>query len=91
MIYCFGIKGGIGADSLSAFFHLLHLEERLGCSASTLRKLEVHLEEQIVAYGKAQFRCVVLESHRLGFVWERMKPSLSLPILVVVELASGFI
>jgi len=26
VIYCFGIKGGIGADSLSDFLHLLHLE-----------------------------------------------------------------
>ncbi len=42
VIYCFGIKGGIGAESLSAFFHLLHLEARIGCSASALRALEVH-------------------------------------------------
>jgi len=27
VIYCFGIKGGIGSESLSAFFRLLHLEE----------------------------------------------------------------
>jgi hypothetical protein len=33
VVYCFGIKGGIGADSLSAFLHLLHLEQRIGCSA----------------------------------------------------------
>jgi len=29
VIYCFGIKGGIGSESLSAFFHLLHLEARI--------------------------------------------------------------
>ncbi len=55
VIYCFGIKGGIGAESLSAFFHLLHLETRIGCSASALRELEVQVKEQIVAYGQVQF------------------------------------
>jgi len=32
----------------------LHLEERIGCSASALRELEVQLKEQIIAYGQAQ-------------------------------------
>jgi len=44
---------GIGSESLS-FFRLLHLEERIGCSASALRELEVQLKEQIIAYGQAQ-------------------------------------
>jgi len=43
---------GIGSESLSAF--RLHLEERIGCSASALRELEVQLKEQIIAYGQAQ-------------------------------------
>ncbi|MDB9390081.1 hypothetical protein PN432_03735 [Microcystis aeruginosa CS-579] len=47
VIYCFGIKGGIGADSLSAFFHLLRLQERIGCSASALRELGVKIKEKM--------------------------------------------
>ena len=54
VIYCFGIKGGIRADSLSIFFHLLRLEKRIGCSASALRKLEVQIKEKIIAYGTSQ-------------------------------------
>jgi hypothetical protein len=54
VIYCLGIKAGIGADSLSAFFHLLHLENRIGCSASALRELEGQVKEHIIAYGQAQ-------------------------------------
>ena len=54
VIYCFGIKGGIGAESLSAFFHLVHLEGQFGCSASALRDLEVRVKEQIITYGQTQ-------------------------------------
>ena len=36
VIYCFGIKGGIGAGSLSDFFHLLRLEQQIGCSPSAI-------------------------------------------------------
>ena len=90
VIYCFGIKGGIGSESLSAFFHLLHLESRIGCSASALRELERQVEAQIIAYGQAQSEepsggkpisiCVGADETFYG-----------LPILVAMELASGFI
>jgi hypothetical protein len=53
VIYRFGIKGGIGSDSLSDFFHLLRLDQRIGCSAA-LRALEVQVKEQIIVYGQAQ-------------------------------------
>jgi len=53
VIYCFGIKGHRLRKSIS-IFRLLHLEERIGCSASALRELEVQLKEQIIAYGQAQ-------------------------------------
>jgi len=64
VIYCFGIKGGIGSDSLSEFFHLLRLEQRIGCSASALRRLEVQVNAQIIAYGKAQAAASPGESPR---------------------------
>ena len=76
VIYCFGIKGGIGADSLSAFFHLLHLSERIGCSASALRELEIQVKEKIVAYGAAHWQSRAKARKPLAFVWERMKPSM---------------
>ena len=53
-IYCFGIKQGIGSESLSEFFKLLHLEQRIGVSPDCLRKLEVKLREEIVAYEQQQ-------------------------------------
>lgn len=90
VIYCFGIKGGIGADSLSAFFHLLHLEQRIGCSASALRSLEVQIKGQIAAYGEAQMESSRVESP-IGICVGADETFYGLPILVALELASGFI
>jgi hypothetical protein len=90
VIYCFGIKGGIGSESLSEFFHLLHLEQRIGCSASTLRGLEVQVKEQIIAYGQAQAAARSGETP-IGICIGADETFYELPILVAVELASGFI
>ena len=90
VIYCFGIKGGIGAESLSAFFHLLHLEKRIGCSASALRELEVQVKEHIVAYGAAQSESCQSTSP-IGICVGADETFYGLPILVAIELASGFI
>ncbi|MEH2457603.1 helix-turn-helix domain-containing protein [Nostoc sp.] len=90
VIYCFGIKGGIGSESLSTFFRLLHLEERIGCSASALRELEVQVKEQIIAYGEAQAQANH-GSQPIGICVGADETFYGLPILVAMELASGFI
>lgn len=90
VIYCFGIKGGIGADSLSTFFHLLRLEERIGCSASALRKLEVQIKEKIIAYGTSQKESWQGEQ-AMGICVGADETFYGLPILVAIELGSGFI
>ena len=90
VIYCFGIKGGIGSESLSAFFHLLHLEHRVGCSASALRELEVQVKEGILAYGQAQSEAGQ-GAPPIGICVGADETFYGLPILVAVELASGFI
>jgi hypothetical protein len=35
-LYTFGLKRGVGANTLSEFFYRLHLERHLGCSPSAL-------------------------------------------------------
>ena len=90
VIYCFGIKGGIGADSLSVFFHLLHLEKQIGCSASALRKLEVQVKEKIIAYGETQSELCKGETP-IDICVGGDETFFGLPILVAIELASGFI
>jgi hypothetical protein len=90
VIYCFGIKGGIGADSLSVFFHLLNLEKQIGCSASALRQLEVQIKEKIIAYGVAQSESCKGETP-ISICVGGDETFFGLPILVAIELASGFI
>ena len=36
-LYTFGLKRGVGVDTLSEFFARLHLEAQVGCSPSALR------------------------------------------------------
>ncbi len=49
-IYIFGIKCGIGAETLSEFFYLLQLPMQVGVSPSALRSLEVVVREAILKY-----------------------------------------
>ncbi len=41
VLYCFGIKQGTGAESLSEFFCLIGLEEHVATSPSALRDLAI--------------------------------------------------
>jgi len=90
VIYCFGIKRGIGSESLSEFFHLLQLENRIGCSASALREMEVKVKAQIIAYGQRQSEACRGEAP-IRICVGADETFYGLPILVAVELASGFI
>ena len=53
-IYWFGIKQGIGSENLSEYFKLLHLEQRIGVSPDSLRKLELKLKGTIITYEPTQ-------------------------------------
>jgi hypothetical protein len=45
----FGLKRGVGAETLSEFFGRLHLEAHVGCSPSALRRVMHTLERIILA------------------------------------------
>jgi hypothetical protein len=91
VIYEFGVKGGIGSDSLSSFFHRLRLEHQFGCSASALRTLEVKVKACILAYETEQTAsCQDGERVRICVGGDETF-FYGLPILVAIELASGFI
>lgn len=90
VIYCFGVKGGIGSESLSSFFHLLRLEEHFGCSASALGKLEAEFRKGIESYEQAQLASCQ-GGERIGICVGGDETFYGLPILVAIELASGYI
>lgn len=90
VIYDFGVKGGIGSDSLSSFFHRLRLAQTFGCSASALRTLEVQVKAQILAYEQVQ-KSSCQGAQQIGICVGADETFYGLPILVAIELASGFI
>ncbi len=88
VVYYFGIKPGIGAERLSEFFEAIHLNHHVGTSASSLRKLKQQMRDAIEAYKTAQDEhCQPREGH--GICVGGDETFFGLPILVLVELASG--
>src|SRR5438105_4231787 len=47
-LFVFGLKRGVGAETISEFFGRLHLEAHVGCSPSALRSLMHTLEQTIL-------------------------------------------
>lgn len=90
VVYHFGIKQGVGAESLSAFLKAIHLDAQVGCSPTALRQLKHRVEAAIVDYANAYVaRCQPREGQG---VWLGADETFfGLPTLVLMELASGFI
>jgi hypothetical protein len=52
-LYTFGLKRGVGLDTISEFFVRLRLETQVGCSPSALRGVMRVLEQRILETGHA--------------------------------------
>lgn len=90
VVYFFGIKLGVGAESLSEFFAAIHIDTHVGVSASSLRQLKRQMRDAIIAYEvDQQAHCHPKEGQ--GICVSGDETFFGLPILVMVELASGFI
>ena len=90
IVYYFGIKQGIGAESLSEFFHAIRLERHVGCSTTALRSLKQKMKESILADQAASCEhCQPSEGQ--GICVGGDETFFDLPILVMVELSSGYI
>ena len=90
VIYYFGIKQGVGAESLCEFFRAMHLETHVACSPSSLRQLKQRVHEAVLDYAGAQAgHCQPSEGQ--GICVGADETFFGLPVLVLIELASGFI
>jgi hypothetical protein len=90
VVYYFGIQQGVGAESLSRFFKAVHLETHVGISPSALRALKRRRHQSIADYAAAQqAQCQPRPGQ--GICVGADEPFFDLPILVLMELASGFI
>ncbi len=93
-IYIFGIKHGVGSEAVSEFFHLLRLKSQIGISPTALRRLEVQMRSQILAYGEQQHQEVKLTNSQLEIFAgadETFFPGINGIILVLMDLVSGYI
>jgi hypothetical protein len=54
VVFVFGLKGGVGVERLSEFFHRVRLERYLAVSPSALRSLRTQMETVILAYQTEQ-------------------------------------
>jgi hypothetical protein len=90
IIYVFGIKGGIGADRLSEFFHCVHLERHVGCSPSALNRLRTEFETTLLSYPPEQLHSLTVVERKIEICAGADETFFDQPILVLMDLVSGY-
>lgn len=90
LVYTFGLKQGVGAESLSSFLQALHLETHVATSASSLRQLKQRVNQAVIDYEAAQSEQCHPRAGQ-GICVGADETFFGLPVLVLIELASGFI
>ena len=90
LVYYFGIKQGVGAESLSEFIGAVHLDTHVASSASALRQLKQRVNQAVIDYEGAQAeQCK--PSAGQGICVGADETFFGLPVLVLLELSSGYI
>jgi hypothetical protein len=90
-LYTFGLKRGVGMETMSEFFARLHLELQVGCSPTALRGVMQALEAAVVETAAAweQDGCARGEMREIiGAVDETF---LERMILVFMDLSTGYL
>ena len=90
-IYIFGIKCGIGAETLSEFFYLLQLPMQVGVSPSSLRQLEVGVRETILKYQQQQQTTLGQTQKAIEVCAAADETNFEQDVLVLMDLSSGYI
>ncbi len=90
-IYVFGIKCGIGAETLSEFFYLLQLPMQVGVSPSALRSLEVVVRKAILKYQQQQQKAQEETQTAIEICAGADETAFEQDVLVLMDLSSGYI
>ena len=90
LVYYFGIKQGVGAESLSEFIGAVHLDTHVAGSASALRQLKQRVNQVVIDYEGAQAEHCIPSAGQ-GICVGADETFFGLPVLVLLELSSGFI
>ena len=90
-LYTFGLKRGVGLDTISEFFSHLHLELQMGSSPGALRGVMQALERAIVETGHAWEQAAIAHGagpEIIGAVDETFFERL---LLVLLDLPTGYL
>ena len=88
-LYHFGLKRGVGAETMRAFFAGLHLEPQVGCAPSPLRAVMAQLEHLILETTEALEREGIAQGQRGPIVGSVDETFLERMMLGCMDLVSG--
>ena len=91
VMFVFGLKGGVGVERLSEFFHRVRLERYLAVSPTALRSLRTQMETVILAYQTEQERRLGQAGHRLEIIAGADETFFDQVVLVMMDLVSGYL
>ena len=90
-LFLFGLKRGVGAETLSEFFGRLHLETHVGCSPSALRSVMNTLEQRILETAAVWEQQGIAHGEIRPVIGAVDETFLQRMILVFMDLASGYL
>jgi Family of unknown function (DUF6399)/IclR helix-turn-helix domain len=90
-LYTFGLKRGVGAETISEFFSRLHLETQVGCSPSALRGVMQALEQVILETAEAWEHEGSAEGAVRPIIGAVDETFLERMMLVFMDLVSGYL
>jgi len=90
-LFVFGLKRGIGAETISEFFGRLHLEAHVGCSPNALRGVMHTLEQTILETAAAWEQEGIAHGEIRPIIGAVDETFLQRMMLVFMELASGYL
>jgi hypothetical protein len=90
-LFVFGLKRGVGAETLSEFFGHLHLEAHVGCAPSTLRNVMHNLERIILETAATWEKEGIAHGEIRPIIGAVDETFLQRMMLVFMDLASGYL
>jgi len=90
-LFVFGLKRGVGAETIREFFGRLHLEAHVGCSPSALRSVMHTLERIILDTAAAWEQEGIVHGEIRPIIGAVDETFLQRLMLVFMDLASGYL
>src|ERR687897_500946 len=90
-LFVFGLKRGVGAETIREFFSHLHVETHVGCSPSALRPIMHTLEHLILETGAAWEQEGIAHGEIRPVIGAVDETFLQRMMLVFMDLATGYL